>query len=156
MNTNKILSVIFGIIVTGIAFLPVARADDFNQETKMTFSQAVEIPGQVLPAGTYWFVLADSDSNRDTVRIFSADRKMLYATIITVNSERREPADATTLKFAERETSGDQALLTWFYPGETVGHEFLYSRPIEKELAQDRQQTVVAQPMSAAEASLGF
>jgi hypothetical protein len=25
--------------------------------------------------------------------------------------------------------------VTWFYPGETTGHEFLYPRQVEKELA---------------------
>jgi len=77
------------------------RADESNEETKLTFSEAVEIPGQTLPAGTYWFVLANINSNRDIVQILSADRLKVYATVFTTPSERRQVSDETTLTFAE-------------------------------------------------------
>ena len=156
MNTKKILTIAFGLIVTCSAFTPVAQASESNQSTKVTFDQPIEIPGQVLPAGTYWLVLADDDLNRDVVRIFSADWKTLYATEMTANSERLKPADGTTLTIAGRESSGNQALVSWFYPGETIGHEFLYSGQEAKELARDKQQTVVATRMSTAEFKAGM
>jgi hypothetical protein len=34
--------------------------------------------------------------------------------------------------------------VTWFYPGETTGHEFLYPKPIQQELASAKIVTVVA------------
>jgi hypothetical protein len=156
MNTKKFLSIAFGLIVTCSAFMPVARASEFNQSTKVTFDQPIEIPGQVLPAGTYWFVLADNDLDRYVVRIFSADWKTLYATEMTANSERLKPADGTILTFAERESSGNKALVSWFYPGETIGHEFLYSGQEAKELARDKRQKVVATRMSTAELKAGM
>jgi hypothetical protein len=157
MNNKKLLSIIFGVIVAGAAFLPVARADEFNQQTKLTFNQPVEIPGRVLPAGTYWFVLVEDTTNRGLVRVFSSDWKTLYATEMTVNTERQEPAaDVTILKIAERGSADYQAVLTWFYPGETIGHEFLYPKEVENELAQDKQQTVVVKPMSAADFKAGL
>lgn len=149
MNTRKVISIVFGAIVTCSTFLSVARASEVNQSTKITFDQPVEIPGQVLPAGTYWFVLAADDFNRDIVHIFSADWKTLYATEMTANSERSKPANDTTLTLAERESSGTQALVNWFYPGETIGHEFLYSGQEAKELARDKRLTVVATQMSS-------
>ena len=36
------------------------------------------------------------------------------------------------------------ALLKWFYPGRETGNEFVYSKQEEKSLAQDTQQTIVA------------
>ncbi len=33
--------------------LPVTRASEEDQATKLTFSESVQIPGRVLPAGTY-------------------------------------------------------------------------------------------------------
>jgi hypothetical protein len=45
--------------------LPAARADESNQATKVTFSQPIQIPGRVLPAGTYWFMLPESDTEHD-------------------------------------------------------------------------------------------
>ncbi|MDP2390186.1 MAG: hypothetical protein Q8N52_07650, partial [Acidobacteriota bacterium] len=40
-----------------------------NQDTFFTFSQAVELPGTTLPAGTYLFALADGATNRHVVRV---------------------------------------------------------------------------------------
>jgi len=142
MNTKKLWSVVFSVVFACVVFLPLARASQEDQQTKVTFDQSVEIPGTVLPAGSYWFVR--DTSNLSIVRVFSLDWKTLYATELTASAERREPADRTTFTFAERESSKPEAMLKWFYPGETIGHEFLYHKQEERELAQDRQQTVVA------------
>jgi hypothetical protein len=32
----------------------------------------------------------------------------------------------------------------WFYPGHETGNEFVYAKQKEKELAKDKQQTIVA------------
>jgi hypothetical protein len=54
------------ILLAGLGFLagmvPRAFADTWDQRTTFTFSDPVEIPGQVLEAGTYVFKLADSAS----------------------------------------------------------------------------------------------
>src|SRR5436190_1527680 len=57
-----------------------------NQDTYFTFSQAVELPGKTLPAGTYLFVLADSMSNRHIVRVMSKDRKQVQTTLFAIPS----------------------------------------------------------------------
>jgi hypothetical protein len=64
-----------GLTMSAIVFAlsSVARADEWNKRTVLTFSQPVEIPGRVLPAGTYTFMLADSMSDRHIVQIFNAD-----------------------------------------------------------------------------------
>jgi hypothetical protein len=124
--------------------LPVAHADQNNQETIVTFSQPVQIPGRVLPAGTYVFVLPDEANDHFQVRVFNADRTTLIATLLTVSAERPRPADHTVFGLAERGSSQPEAIVTWFYPGETTGHEFLYPKPIQQELASAKIVTVVA------------
>jgi hypothetical protein len=124
--------------------LPAAHADKANQATKVTFNQPVQIPGRVLPAGTYWFVLPDAITQHNQVRIFSSDRTTLYATVFTIDAERKQPTDHTTFTFAVRGSARPQAIVTWFYPGDTTGHEFLYPKQVWKELAKDKQDTVVA------------
>ena len=37
------------ILLAGAAMLPLAKADEWNKETTLTFSASVQIPGQVLP-----------------------------------------------------------------------------------------------------------
>jgi hypothetical protein len=124
--------------------LPTAHADQNNQETIVTFSQPVQIPGRVLPAGTYVFVLPDEANDHFQVRVFNADHTTLIATLLTVNAERPRPTDNTVFGLAERGSSQPEAIVTWFYPGETSGHEFLYPKPIQQELASAKIVTVVA------------
>src|ERR1700740_737198 len=95
----KILNSVIALAVM-LAFaslVPFARADEWNQATKLTFSQSVQIPGRVLPAGTYWFVLADTVGNRNIIHILHADRSTLYATVQTITAERLQPTDSTTI-----------------------------------------------------------
>lgn len=108
------------------ALSPGLRADVWNKKTIVTFSEDVEIPGQVLPAGTYVFQLADSPSNRHIVQIWTGDESQLLATLMTVPDMRLEAADEPIFEFDERPADSPQALRSWFYPGETTGEEFLY------------------------------
>jgi hypothetical protein len=147
MNTRKLLTAILGSLLACAVFVPIAGASEDNQETLVTFNQPVEIPGAVLPAGSYRFVLLDTMSDCSVVQIFSSDRKKLFATEMTISSERARSTDNSTFDFAERESSSPEALLKWFYPGETTGHEFLYPKQEEKELAHDKQLVVTASPI---------
>ena len=135
-------SILFLLAVLIVA--PAAHADQANQETKVTFSQPVQIPGRVLPAGTYVFVLPDEINDHFQVRVFNADHTMLIATLLTASAERYRPTENTVFGFAERGSSQPEAIVTWFYPGETSGHEFLYPKQMQQELASARVVTVVA------------
>jgi len=130
-----------------LAFLiamPAVRADESDQATKVTFSQPVQIPGRVLPAGTYLFVLPSDANEHYLVRIFNADRTELFATVFTISAERQEVTGNTAFTFADRGSAGPEAIVTWFYPGETTGHEFIYPKQVEKELASAKLVSVVA------------
>src|SRR5436309_2843283 len=72
---NRFRFVSLSLLVILVAFMiaPVAKADEWNKETIVRFSRAVEVPGQVLPAGKYVFKLADSQSDRRIVQIFSEE-----------------------------------------------------------------------------------
>jgi len=144
MNTRKAISIL-GLLLAFAIILPAARADEYDQASQLTFSQPVQIPGRVLPAGTYWFVLADvSIANRNIIHIFNSDRSTLYATVSTITAERAQSSDRTALTFAERDSTQPSAILDWFYPGRKTGHEFVYPAQDEKELASAKHQTVVA------------
>ena len=144
MNTRKAISIL-GLLLAFAIILPAARADEYDQASQLTFSQPVQIPGRVLPAGTYWFVLADvSIANRNIIHIFNSDRSTLHATVSTITAERAQSSDRTALTFAERDSTQPSAILDWFYPGRKTGHEFVYPAQDEKELASAKHQTVVA------------
>jgi hypothetical protein len=141
---NKLKFCILAFMFTAVITLPAARADLRDQSTKITFSQAVQVPGHILPAGTYWFVILDSTSDRDTVRIFNSDRTHLITTILTIPAQRSNPADATTITLAEHGSMQPAAIVSWYYPGNSIGHEFVYSRSQEQELAHATDRTVMA------------
>ena len=103
----------------------------------------MQIPGQILPAGTYQFVLADSPANRDIVWILDADRTHLLATIQTVPTDRARETTGTSITLAQGQDGQPATLVTWFYPGTDAGHEFVYSKPVETKLAQDAKHTFV-------------
>ena len=124
--------------------LPGVRADESNQATKVTFSQAVQIPGRVLPAGTYWFILPQNAIDHNLVRIYNSDRTVFYGTVITIDAERLQATDKSAFTFTEHNSTQPQALVSWFYPGETIGHQFLYPKQVSTELAKAKQVTIVA------------
>lgn len=141
MKFNK-LAFVIAFVLSAILFGEVyAHADEANQSTKLTFSKPIEIPGQFLPAGTYLFKVADAN-DRNLVQIFSAGGTRLYATIQTISTERAEPTGDTVFTLAEQSNGRPDALLKWFYPGNTTGHEFVYPVQEEQQLAQYRQQTI--------------
>jgi hypothetical protein len=149
-------------------FLPVAKADDWNKRTEITFSGPVEIPGVhlpgwgVLPAGTYVFKMLDSQSDRHIVQIFSKDELTVYATILAIPNYRLRATDKTVITFRERPAGQPEALRAWFYPGRTSGEEFVYAKAKAMELAKDTNTPVlftaveipveIAEPIKSADA----
>jgi hypothetical protein len=107
---------------------PDARADQWDRKTIVTFSDSVEIPVQVLPAGTYVFKLADTICDRHIVQIWNADESQILATTITIPSTRLEPHEKSIFQLEERPGNSPMALKVWFYPGDSTGQEFIYSR----------------------------
>lgn len=145
----KIVTIVKSLVAITFLFaflvvLPSARADQANQATQVTFRQPVQLPGRVLPTGTYWFILPQNITEHNQVYIYNSDRTRLVATFLTINAERAVPTDHTAFTLAERGSEQPEAVVTWFYPGETTGHEFIYPKQVEKELAKDKQDTVDA------------
>ena len=102
------------------------RADGFDQEMVFTFSGPVQVPGVVLPAGTYQFKLADPNSDPGVVEILSGDGPRVYATLLTTPEERTTATDEPVVTFGERKAGSPQAIQAIFYPGYTTGMEFVY------------------------------
>ncbi|MFZ0731333.1 MAG: hypothetical protein WAM79_03305 [Candidatus Sulfotelmatobacter sp.] len=134
---RRALSVAFGLILACGVLLPAAHADEWNQRTELSFNQPVALPHVTLPAGTYWFVLANGPANRNIVEVFSKNWNNEYATLLTVPAIRPESTNRTELTFAERPSAEPQALLKWYYPGRLTGHEFLYRARQEKRFSRD-------------------
>ena len=119
-----------------------------NQDTFFTFSQAVELPKTTLPAGTYFFQLMDSPSNRHIVKVMSQDRKQIFATLMAIpyySTDR--PSDDPQVRFLEvpaaNGVAASNAIKIWFYPGTSTGHEFIWPRDKALALARATNQSVL-------------
>jgi hypothetical protein len=136
MKFVKTIFAVLALTLLGATLVSGARADTWNKKTVVTFSQAVEVPGKVLPAGTYTFRLLDSASDRHIVQIFNEDGTQLITTILAINDYRLQPTGDTVMKFNERPGDSPEALRAWFYPGDNFGQEFVYPKVRALQLAQ--------------------
>jgi hypothetical protein len=147
--------IMLGLVIAFALFFGImARADEAKEQIKVSFNEPIQIPGQVLPAGTYTLQLADPDGGQHLVQIFNADRSIVYATLPTVSAERAKATGDVTVSVAQSQVGGPNFLLGWFYPGSLTGHELLYSKARDKELAQTIRETFVgSQLLSKASAA---
>jgi hypothetical protein len=136
MKIMKAVFCLVAVTLLGATLAPSTRADEWNKKTIVTFSQAVEVPGKILPAGTYTFKLLDSLSDRHIVQIFNADGSHIITTILAIPNYRLQPTGQTVMKFSERPGDSPEALRAWFYPGDNFGQEFVYPKVRAIQLAQ--------------------
>jgi len=145
------IAIAFGVVAMAMAIGFSARADTFNKLSVLTFSQPVELPGNVtLPAGTYAFKLMDTFGNRHIVQVFNKDRTQLFATILAIPNYRVKPTEKTVIRFSETAAGAPNAIKEWFYPGDSFGHEFVYPKNRAVELAEASHEPVPAMPAELA------
>ena len=92
----------------------------------MTFSAPVAVPGQVLQSGSYVFKLAESQSDRHIVQIFTEDERQLITTVLAIPASRLEPTGETVITFQERPNGSPEAIGRWFFAGDLNGVGFVY------------------------------
>jgi hypothetical protein len=133
---NKAIRIGLAVSLIGLAAASTAHgAQRRDNMTVLTFSEPFEIPGHVLPAGTYVFKLADSLSDRHIVQVFNADESRIIATVLAINNYRLTATDKTVISFNEVPRGSPETIRAWFYPGNNFGQEFVYPKRRAVELA---------------------
>jgi hypothetical protein len=130
---------------------PALKASVWNQKTIFTFSDAVEIPGQTLPAGTYVFKLANSHSSRHIVQVFNKEEDHIFGTFLAIPHYQHRLSDKPIIKFDERAAGSPQAIKAWVFPGHNYGHEFVYPKNEALALAKANNATVPSMPTELTE-----
>jgi len=154
MTRFRVVAMMFVFALVALVFPSGMKGQNWNKRTKVTFNVPVEIPGvgaQVLPAGTYYFRLLDSTSDRHIVQIFNEREDHVYSTILAIPNYRLQATDRTVMTFRERAAGQPQAIRAWFYPGDNFGQEFVYPKMRALELAKLVDQPVLAMPTELAE-----
>jgi hypothetical protein len=62
---------------------------------------------------------------------------------LTINAIRPKPSDDAELRFLETPAGKPAAVKTWWYPGDTIGREFIYPKSQAKRLAAATNTTVL-------------
>lgn len=145
MKRVKLIATACVLATLAVLTLNVAAQDfNTNERTYLTFSSTVELPGVTLQPGTYLFRLADSQSNRHIVQIFNQDETQIHATILAVPAERIEVTGENVVTFRETAEGAIPAVQYWYYPGDRIGHEFVYPKDQAMKIARRTGQNVLS------------
>ncbi len=127
----KLLKSIRTACLTAVLITPAigVAALDFNphEKTFLTFSQPVELPNLMLPAGEYLMRLADTPS-RNVVQVWNRDQSRLLGQWLFVPMQRLEVTSEPVIMFREIAEGATPAVQAWFYPGREIGREFIYPK----------------------------
>ncbi len=120
-----------------------AHAQTIDNRTLFTFNQPVTLPGVTLPAGKYLFRNPDINTSRRVVQVLSDDGKQSYAMLLTIPAQRTEPASEPEIRFMETAEGTPRAIKAWWYPGNTIGWEFIYPKEQALKLARAASSSVL-------------
>jgi hypothetical protein len=127
------------LLVTAVA-LPQLKAGQADEEVRMTFSAPVQIPGHVLPAGTYTFKRWDLTGNPHVIFVMDAEGTKLIGSVMYVPTYKDDlplkfneggGADARPdvhVTFSEPPTGQPEILRSWNYPGDPAGFKLVYPK----------------------------
>jgi hypothetical protein len=136
-------------VLFGMIAMPQARASELDKKTFVTFHQPMEIPGMILPSGDYVIKRADT-ALPDVVRFTNRTENHVYATVFAMPTYRPVPTSDVVIITEERAANAPEAIKKWFYPGDTIGAEFIYPKSRETLMAMNT--TSFSEPSSPAPA----
>jgi len=119
-------------------------ADEADKKTDVTISGPIEVPGRVLPEGSYVFKLLDSQSDRNILEIFDKNEQHLVTTVLAVPNYKLRTASKPIITFEERAADSPEAIKAFFYPGDNYGLQFVYPHDQAVKIAKRANQNVLA------------
>jgi hypothetical protein len=120
-----------------------AQTQPMDDRTEFTFSAPVELPGVTLPPGTYVFRFVDASNQKKVMQVMTKSDQKTYGMFLTINAIRPTPSDDAELRFLETPAGKPAAVKTWWYPGNTIGREFIYPKSQARRLAMATNTTVL-------------
>jgi hypothetical protein len=116
----------------------------------------VQVPGTILPAGTYVFKVLESSGNRYVAQISNERESHVLATLIAIpdsymtpqawRDDPLSPTEETTLMtFYEAPIGQPEPIKEWIYPGDNYGRRFVYSKVEAELIAKTTHQNVPGQ-----------
>jgi hypothetical protein len=120
-----------------------------DDRTEFTFNSPVEMPGVTLPPGTYVFHFVDASNQKKVIQVADKSSNKNYGMFMTINAIRPKASDDAELRFLETPAGKPAAVKTWWYPGNTIGREFIYPKSQARRLAAATNTNVLASKSDA-------
>ena len=104
------------------------QASTIVEKSLITFAQPVQVPGRVLPAGTYLFQLDVNAGDLNVVEIKNPRENKVYGVFLVAPDYRNTAPSKAVITFEERAPGSPEAIRTWFYLGDNYGNRFIYRK----------------------------
>ena len=131
-------------LLTMSATPALAQGGPMDSRTEFTFNRPVELPGVTLPPGTYVFRFVDATTGKKVMQVQAKDASSkTYGMFMTISAQRPKASDDAELRFLETPAGQPAAVKTWWYPGNTIGREFIYPKSQAMRLAKATNSTVL-------------
>lgn len=140
MPIPKVISLALGAALFCASLSPLAKASEEDRKTIVTFDQDTQIPGKVLPAGTYVFKLTMDDSSLNIVQIWNEQETQLVSTLFTDEEYTLNTPDSAYFILDTSDHNSPPMLRSWFYPGDNTGRVFLYSKSQPRQPSEKQQE----------------
>jgi hypothetical protein len=128
MFARRIVHTLFGVVLLSVLATSATGAiADSRRTTYFTFNRSVQMPGIVLPAGTYIFEVANDNGTGDIVRVLSRDRSRVHLMKFTRFIYRPTSGNLkATISLGESPAGTPPPVTVWYPQDETRGREFIY------------------------------
>lgn len=154
--TFKKFALMMGLLTASVGISQMsAHADEENEATRLTFTAPVEIPGHVLPAGTYIFEEVGNVDFPNMIRVFNADHTKLCATLQTIPVDRMQITGKPAIAVTEPVHGQPPVLVEWFYGDRLTGHELMYPKQQEREVLQASKENFVGNEQVSTSEAMG-
>ena len=137
------------LLVTFAASHASAQATTASKQMFLTFSSTVQVPGAMLPKGTYMFRIADPDSQR-IWQVLDKSQHHVLAQFFFVRTADRTMAEMSAahgkpvVRFHESASGVPPAIRIVYYPADMAGAEFLYPKEQATQFAGTTHEATVA------------
>ena len=136
-NRKIVVSACAAAMFASVSARPAGAQEPLDARTEFTFNAPVELPGVTLPPGAYVFRFVDGTTGRKVMQVVTKDgSNKTYGLFVTISAQRPKPSDDAELRFLETPAGKPVAVKTWWYPGNTIGREFIYPKDQARRLAQ--------------------
>jgi hypothetical protein len=137
MPNTTIRHFLFAVAVLCLVMTASASLQPLDRRVYFTFNSPVTLPGKTLPPGKYMFRFADPETGGRVMQVLSADGTKVYGTFLTIPAERPTPPEEAEVRMMETASNAPPAIRTWWYPGDTIGREFIYPKSHARQLARN-------------------